>query len=159
MEIRKIKLGETHPLHINKYGQSGIDVSQPGPAERDYSAHCAGTANLALIFANQGRWEETEQLQVQTMKRSKAVFGENHPNTLASMGNLASTFWTQGRWDDAENLEVQVMMTCKTKLGEYYPETLSSMSNLAHTWKSLSRDAEAMNLLRDCLKKQKRNWA
>ncbi|KAK5791844.1 hypothetical protein VI817_007153 [Penicillium citrinum] len=75
------------------------------------------------------------------------------------MGNLASTFWTQGRWDDAENLEVQVMMTCKTKLGEYYPETLSSMSNLAHAWKSLSRDAEAMNLLRDCLKKQKRNWA
>ena len=47
------------------------------------------------------------------------------------------------------------METRKTKLGEDHPDTLTSMANLAFTWKSSAHDAEAINLLRDCLTKQK----
>ena len=47
------------------------------------------------------------------------------------------------------------MEISKAKLGEDHPSTLSSMANLAFTWKSSGHDAEAINLLRDCLAKQK----
>lgn len=45
--------------------------------------------------------------------------------------------------------------TRKTKFGEDYPGTLTSMANLAFTWKSSAHDAETINLLRECLSKQK----
>ncbi|KAJ6115370.1 hypothetical protein N7486_001148 [Penicillium sp. IBT 16267x] len=47
------------------------------------------------------------------------------------------------------------METRKTKLGEDHPDTLTSMENLAFTWKSSARHVEAINLLRECLTKQK----
>ncbi|KAJ6050177.1 hypothetical protein N7444_006893 [Penicillium canescens] len=59
------------------------------------------------------------------------------------------------RWEEAEQLEVQVMETRKMKLGEDHPSTLTSMANLAFAWKSSGQDAEAINLLRNCLAKQK----
>ncbi|OCK80636.1 hypothetical protein K432DRAFT_297220, partial [Lepidopterella palustris CBS 459.81] len=56
------------------------------------------------------------------------------------------------RWKDAEELFVQVMETCKTKLGADHPDTLSSMANLAFTWKEQGRDAEAINLMSQCVR-------
>jgi len=47
------------------------------------------------------------------------------------------------------------METRKTKFGEDHHGTLTSMANLAFTWKSSAHDAEAINLLRECLSKQK----
>ncbi|KAL4745969.1 hypothetical protein BDW72DRAFT_207750 [Aspergillus terricola var. indicus] len=83
------------------------------------------TAMLALAYSLEGRWEEAEQLEV------------------------------QGRWEEAEQLEVQVMEASKAKLGDAHPDTLTSMASLAFTWKSSGKDAEAINLLRDCLARQK----
>ncbi|KAJ5927143.1 hypothetical protein N7516_008916 [Penicillium verrucosum] len=71
------------------------------------------------------------------------------------MANLASTFWKQGQWDEAEQLDVQVMETRKMKLRDDHPDTLNSMANLSFTWKSLGQYAEALNLLRSCLARQK----
>jgi hypothetical protein len=48
------------------------------------------------------------------------------------------------------------METRKTKLGEDHPSTLTSMANLAFTWRSSGHDAQAINLLRNCVVKQKR---
>ncbi|CAG8947721.1 unnamed protein product [Penicillium salamii] len=50
------------------------------------------------------------------------------------------------------------METRKTKLGEDHPNTLRSMANLAFTWKSSPHDAKAINLLRDCVTKQKQTF-
>jgi hypothetical protein len=70
-------------------------------------------ATLASTYRNQGRWKEAERLEVEVMEMGKRVFGQKHPDTLASMANLASTYRNQGRWKEAEELEVQVMETRK----------------------------------------------
>jgi hypothetical protein len=72
------------------------------------------------------------------------------------MANLASVYSSQGRWPEAEQLDLQVIGTRKAKLGEDHLDTLTSMVNFALTWKSPGHDAEAINLLRDCLAKEKR---
>ena len=68
------------------------------------------------------------------METRKRVLGEEHLDTLTSIGNLASTYRNQGRWKEAEELEVQVMETRKRVLGEKHPDTLTSMGNLASTF-------------------------
>ena len=85
-------------------------------------------------------------LDVQVMETRKSVLGQEHPDTLTSMGNRASTFWNQGRWKEAEELEVQVMETSKRVLGQEHPSTLTSMANLATTYMSQGRRTEAMRL-------------
>jgi hypothetical protein len=52
---------------------------------------------------------------------AKQVLGDDHPDTLSSMGNLASTYRNQGRWKDAEVLEVVVMEKRKQLLGDDHP--------------------------------------
>ena len=80
METRKRVLGEEHPDTLDSM------------------------ANLASTFSNQGRWRETEELEVQVIKTRKRVLGEEHPDTLTSMNNLAHTWRSQGCNEDAISL-------------------------------------------------------
>ncbi|KAL6228890.1 hypothetical protein BDW75DRAFT_246232 [Aspergillus navahoensis] len=115
----------------------------------------ASTAMLAEAYSLEGRWDEAEQLQVQVMETRKMKLGAEHPGTLRSMASLASMYWKQGRWEEAEQLLVHVMETRKTKLRAEHPDTLTSMANLAFTWKSSGHNTRALDLLRDCLAKQR----
>jgi hypothetical protein len=45
------------------------------------------------------------------------VLGQEHPDTLISIGNLALTYRNQGRWKEAEELEVLVVETRTRVLG------------------------------------------
>jgi hypothetical protein len=62
--------------------------------------------NLALIYQNQGRWKEAEDLKVQVIETSLRVLNAKHPDTLTSMANLALIYQNQSRWKEAEDLEV-----------------------------------------------------
>jgi hypothetical protein len=85
------------------------------------------------------------------METRTRVLGQEHPDTLTSMGNLASTFWNQGRSKEAEELLVQVMETSKRVLGQEHPDTLTSMNNLASTYMSQGRRKEAEELQIDAV--------
>ena len=91
MDMSKKVLGEEHPHTLSS------------------------TGNLASTYQNQGRWKETEQLEVQVMDMRKKLLGEKHPDTLSSMANLVTTYQNQGRWKEAEQLQVQVMESCLVK--------------------------------------------
>jgi tetratricopeptide (TPR) repeat protein len=106
----------------------------------DLAWKCAGS-----LF-NDGRYKEAEELQVQVMQATKRVLGDEHPDTLLSMGNLASTYRNQGRWKEAEELQVQVMQATKRVLGDEHPDTLTSMGNLASTYSDQERWKEAEEL-------------
>ena len=67
---------------------------------------------------NQGRWKEAEELNVQVTETSSRVLGQEHPDTLTSVGNLATTYMNQGQWKQAEELNVQVTETSSRVLGQ-----------------------------------------
>jgi Tetratricopeptide repeat len=48
------------------------------------------------------------------------------------------------------------METSKTKLGVDHPDTLTSMNNLAFTWKGNSKETEAVRLIEEYIRAQKR---
>ncbi|USP74363.1 hypothetical protein yc1106_01637 [Curvularia clavata] len=94
-----------------------------------------------MLYLDEGRWKEAEELLVQVMEMRNKVLGEEHLDTLTSMSNLASNYRYKDRWDDAEKLEIQVMEIRKAKLGADHPNTLTSMTDLAFTWKTQGRSA------------------
>jgi len=104
--------------------------------------------NLAFIYSEQGRWRDAEVYGVVAMEKRRQVLGEDHPDTLRSMGNLTSTYWNQGRLKDAEVLEVAVMEKRKEVLGDEHPDTLWSMGNLASIYRNQGRlkDAEVLEV-------------
>ena len=59
--------------------------------------------------------------------------GEEHPDTLTSMGNLGTTLHAQGNLSAARELQQQVLAIQRRVLGEEHPHTLTSMGNLAST--------------------------
>ena len=65
IEIEKRILGEEHPSTLTSM------------------------ANLATTYADQGRWQEAEELDVRVIEIRKRVLGEEHPSTLKSIANLA----------------------------------------------------------------------
>ncbi|MHC4115610.1 MAG: tetratricopeptide repeat protein [Planctomycetota bacterium] len=67
------------------------------------------------------------------MEILRRILGEEHPNTLASMGSLAIVYEDQGRYDEAEKLHIKTLEIRRRVLGEEHPNTLASMNNLALT--------------------------
>jgi len=102
--------------------------------------------NFAKVYKQFGSWKKAEKLEVQIMKTSWRVHGQEHPDTLTSMGNLATTYIDQGRWKEAEELNVQVMETRSRVLGQEHPDTMTSMANLALTYTIQGRWNEAEEL-------------
>ena len=100
------------------------------------AAPISAVAQLQLVYVEAGSWRKAEELQVQLMQKSKQLLGDEHPESLITMGYLAATYREQGHWKEAEMLQVQVMEKTKQLLGDKHPDTLNCMANLAAThWK------------------------
>ena len=110
----------------------------------------------AVTLLSDGRYSESEELFVQVVETRKRVLGEEHPDTLKSIGNLASTFWSQGRWKEAEELDAQVLETRKRVLGDEHPSVLKSMANLASIILDQGRWKEAEELFVQVIETRKK---
>jgi tetratricopeptide (TPR) repeat protein len=116
------------------------------PVNNDDEGRLQLASRCAMHLRSDGRYNESEELEVQVVQTKKRLLGDEHPDTLTSMANLALTYCGQGRWRDAEELEVQVMQITKKVLGNKHPHTLSSMANLASTYWNQGRWKEAKEL-------------
>jgi tetratricopeptide (TPR) repeat protein len=116
------------------------------PANDDDVGRLHLASRCAMALHSDGRYDESEELEVQVMQIKKRLLGNEHPDTLTSMANLALTYCGQGRWRDAEELEAQVMQTTKRVFGNEHPHTLTSIANLASTYENQGRWKEAEKL-------------
>jgi tetratricopeptide (TPR) repeat protein len=113
-------------------------------------------ASFALVFHENGYWNEAEKLQVDVVELRKRLLGAEHHHTLTGMANLAATYRQQGRWNEAEKLEIDVMELMKQLLGSEHPHTLISMANLAATYRQQGRWNESEKLEVDVVELRKR---
>ncbi|KAJ7671107.1 hypothetical protein B0H14DRAFT_2657462 [Mycena olivaceomarginata] len=79
----------------------------------------------------------------------KKLLGDNHPNTLITMGNLSMTYQQLGNLQRAEEHQTIVLREQKFLLGDDHPDTLSIMGNLATTYTLMDKinEAEALEIL------------
>ncbi|KAJ7840733.1 hypothetical protein B0H14DRAFT_3140449 [Mycena olivaceomarginata] len=121
------------------------------------------TTKLPLIFRHQfisifwegGKYKQTERLLEEVLKKQKQLLGDDHPDTLGTMGNLANIYSDLGELRKAKELSVIVLEKQKQLLGDDHSDTLRTMSNLARTYSALGEHGKAKELKGIALEKQK----
>ncbi|KAJ7687146.1 hypothetical protein B0H17DRAFT_1136465 [Mycena rosella] len=120
-------------------------------------------AKVALLFREQyvfilwegGKARQNEKLLEEMLEEQKQLQGDNHADTLRTMGNLASTYSHLGEHRKAEELDVTVLEKRKQVLGDNHPDTLLTMGNLASTYSHLGEHRKAEELDVTVLEKRK----
>jgi tetratricopeptide (TPR) repeat protein/predicted Ser/Thr protein kinase len=77
--------------------------------------------------------------------------GEDHADTLASLGGLAQVLWNQGRLDEAEEMYAALIADYRRTLGDAHRETLVARYDHAGVVKESGRVGEAEEELRGVL--------
>ncbi|KAF8182443.1 hypothetical protein K438DRAFT_1724919 [Mycena galopus ATCC 62051] len=120
-------------------------------------------AELALVFKKQygvlfwegGKYKQAEKLLQEVLEKQKQLLGDNHLETLRTMGILASIYSELGEHQKDKELKVIVLEKQKQVLGENHPDTLWTMGNLASTYSDLGEHQKAKELKVSVLEKQK----
>ncbi len=94
---------------------------------------------------------EQETFSKQAVELCRRVLGEDHPETLESLGALSYAYWRQGRRAEGYAIELDLLPRLRRVLGEHHRSTLTTMGNLAVSLDELGRAEEAEALYREHL--------
>ncbi|KAI4221404.1 MAG: hypothetical protein L6R40_008636 [Gallowayella cf. fulva] len=89
-------------------------------------------SNAAWYAAEQGRYDEAEQMDRRALDGREKVLGKEHPDTLTSVSNLALVLRDQGKYDEAEQMNRRALDGSEKVLGKEHPDTLTSVYCLAY---------------------------
>ena len=103
--------------------------------------------NLAVLYQEQGRYDEAEALH----KRALAIREKALGAGARARGHHASRTWPsstglQGRFDEAEPLYLRALEILEKSLGAEHPEVAVSLNNLAELYRAQGRFDEAAPL-------------
>lgn len=86
---------------------------------------------LAVIFCDEGRYDEAETIFRQVLTLSQKQLGDEHPNVASVLNDLAKVLTHLGRYSEAENMFRQALTSRKKNLGTEHLHIASSLSNMA----------------------------
>ena len=115
--------------------------------------------NLALVYQNQGRYDDAERLYLETLEIKERVLGKDHPHTANTMGNLALMYVNRNRYEEAEPLYLEALGIQRHALGEAHPATLLMMMNVAELYARQGEFGKALPLQEQALAAARRVWA
>ncbi len=102
--------------------------------------------NLALTYAHQEQWEESERLLESVIHYRNFHNGPNHPSTLNSRLCLARNYADRGEWERAEEMETDVLHITERTQGPEHQDTLSCLNNLTTTYRDMGQLEQAEKL-------------
>lgn len=108
--------------------------------------------NLAVVYHNQGRLEESMDLKLEELKGMKAVYGDEHPGTTDLKASLAADYRKQNHLDTAELLLTQVVETSRKVAGQEHPYTVRYSLDLAEVYFERNQPEKAEQILIPALK-------
>ena len=65
--------------------------------------------NLAEVLGSQGKYEEAERINRQTLALRESVLGKENPDTLTSMNNLAKVLRNLSKYEEAKEIHRQTL--------------------------------------------------
>jgi tetratricopeptide (TPR) repeat protein len=83
---------------------------------------------LALLYYNQGRYEEAEPLYLQALELREKLFGNDHPDVATSYFNLGVLYHQQGQYQKAKSLYLSALQIYAQRLGQAHPQTQALLS-------------------------------
>ncbi|KAL9591473.1 MAG: hypothetical protein Q9179_007687 [Wetmoreana sp. 5 TL-2023] len=108
-------------------------------------------SNAAWYTAEQGRYNDAEQMDRRALNGREKVMGKEHPDTLTSVSNLALVLRDQGKYEEAEQMNRRALDGREKVVGKEHPDTLTSVSNLASVLRRQGKYKEAEQMSRRAL--------
>ena len=99
---------------------------------------------IGSTYDTLGMYDESEPHTVATMVIFRRVLGDEHPNTLISIGNMGTLLYSQGKYDEAMPYYVESLETERRVLGDEHPDTLWSIGNTGSLLADQGKYDEAM---------------
>ena len=107
--------------------------------------------NLALLYANQARYDEAEPLYREALNMKRKLLGAAHPELAAALTNLAFILQSRGDAAGAERAYREALGMNRKLLGESHPDVAKNMSDLAFVLHAQGKTAQAIALMRGAL--------
>jgi non-specific serine/threonine protein kinase/serine/threonine-protein kinase len=116
------------------------------PVVRARLLHAMGGAYVGVADMDKATGLLEEALSLR-----RELFGEDHPDTLATKHELGFLYWAKGPVEKSEPLLADVVEARTRSLGEDHPDTLHASVDLSGTYLRLGRLEDAERLLRRVL--------
>jgi len=144
-------------LHLSAYKAAEQHLEHSLQVHQEKHRDTLGCMNdLALVYLDQGRYDEAEPLYVKALEIGRRVLREDDPWLLNFISNLATVYKSQGHYEEAEPLYVKALEIRRQKLGEEHPGTLKNINHLGLLYYSQGRYDEAEQLLVELLEVRRR---
>jgi tetratricopeptide (TPR) repeat protein len=135
-------LSEPQPVHeyLVVVDQGGQVVEKQALAE---SLH-----NMALLYAEQGRYAEAETQSLRALSIRESISGRTDPEVAMSLHTLARIYTMQGRFTDADQHYEEAIRIFETRLGPGHPHVARCLEDFAGMLRSNDRAEQAEEVAR-----------
>jgi len=99
--------------------------------------------NLALLYAEQGRYAEAEAQSLRALSIRESLSGRSHPEVAMSLHSLARIYTLQGRFTDADQYYNEAIQIFETTLGPDHPHVARCLEDFADMLRSTDRAEQA----------------
>ena len=99
--------------------------------------------DLAMLRLEQGRNEESIDLQQKSIRVLEVALGQGHPSLVVPFNNLATTYMKVGRFDEASLTYQRAIDICRKSLGEDHLDYAVLLENYAVALRKFGRKREA----------------
>ena len=86
--------------------------------------------NLGLLYANQGKLAEAEQMYQRALQGKEKAWGPEHTFTLDTVNNLGNLYVSQGKLVEAKQIYQRALQGYEKALGPDHTSTLTTVHNL-----------------------------
>lgn len=87
--------------------------------------------NLAMLYCNEGKYNEAEPLYIKALEIKKKKLGNKHPDFAGTLNNLAFSYLYQNKYQKAEPLFLEALKINRLILGEKHINFANSLNSLA----------------------------
>jgi tetratricopeptide (TPR) repeat protein len=105
---------------------------------------------LGLLYADQGKLVEAEEMYVRALQGKEAALGPDHISTLDTVNNLGNLYKNQGKLAEAEKMYVRALQGYEKALGVervlLYLPALNTMFGFADLYWRTDRDEMAKEM-------------
>ncbi|KAH8593059.1 hypothetical protein B0O99DRAFT_743067 [Bisporella sp. PMI_857] len=108
--------------------------------------------NLGLLYADQGKLAEAEQMYERALRGYEKALGAEHTSTLDTVNNLGNLYVDLGKLAEAEQMYERALRGCEKALGAEHTSTLDTVNNLGNLYKDQGKLAEAEQMYERALR-------
>ena len=118
-------------------------VRQKAP---DPALVAAALNNLAVLRFDQGRYQESVDLELESIRVWEMALGKEHPSLVVPLNDLATAYLKVTRFDDADAAYRRAINICRETLGVNHVEYAALLKNYAVVLRKLGHKREAKKL-------------